>query len=197
MFGLVCLTVSAGISSDRYAYTVDHFIHIATHNCEGAECRPCRIHVGHRCISPDPNYAPTSIWQTIRVSRPKGMSMSTFICAVNHLTKLHYVKTILFSSILVFAVGSALCGAAQVRKDISDLQVVPQRPTVVYILVIVDILVDCCTSTCWDRRRRYCCAGMEYYKGARQPHQLYQMVNGAGLHLDSISRRRATAGWRF
>ena len=95
---------------------IDNCLHESSNNCQ----RPARIsssiHMGRRCVYADPDRLPTPVWKGLWPSGTEGLLL-LFLYMVT-ITNF-YLQNVLYFSMAIFALGSALCGAAQVSLSSS------------------------------------------------------------------------------
>ena len=96
---------------------IDNCLHESSNNCQWPTRISSSIHMGRRCVYADPDCLPTPVWKSLWPSGTEGL-LPIYIYLVS--ISVFSLQNVLYFSTIIFALGSALCGAAQVSLSSSQ-----------------------------------------------------------------------------
>ena len=96
---------------------IDNCLHESSNNCQWPTRISSSIHMGRRFVYADPDCLSTPVWKSLWLSGTKGLLVLLLLYMVIIILSL---QNVLYFSLAIFALGSALCGAAQVSLSFSQ-----------------------------------------------------------------------------
>lgn len=97
---------------------IDNCLHESSNNCQWPTRISSSIHMGRRCVYADPDCLPTPVWKSLWSSGTEGL-LPLFFYIWWQSQLFFRLQNVLYFSMTIFALGSALCGAAQVSLSSS------------------------------------------------------------------------------
>ena len=142
--------------------------------------------MGRRRVYAHPDCLPAPVWKSVWPSGTEGLLLLIVLCSTIPFSLLCYIQNVLYFSMAIFSLGSALCGAAQVSRPSSSGRLINQN--------IVDKLAHCSASPCWHWGRRYCQRCMGHNCRNCWGPETCHLVSSTECNVELLSHRWTPSG---